>query len=325
MGSLRPEQNASSGYSKLSLLPGGSLTLPEHLFCDDQKDTAARVSVPSMSFLIRHPSGFKIVFDLGMRKIWQNYNEKIRSHIQKRLPIQTAADVSFSLRKGGLEPSEVDAVILSHVHYDHVGTPSDFTKAHFIVGYGTRNLLEHGMKYHSAASFEEDLLPQDRVIELLRPNRELLKVEEFDDSAYPPTKGLESLVPGTESSWMERFGFENTIDLFNDGLIYLIDSPGHIPGHLNLLVRTSPTQWVYLAGDACHHPRILDGRAGMATWHENGMHVCIHVDKEKAEETLGRIQWLRIRGIEGAAVEVVLAHDDDWFRDHKSVIWPFSM
>lgn len=325
MGFLRPDKKASSCYAKLSLLPGGSLTLPESLFCDDQQDKAARVSVPSMSFLIRHPSGFKIVFDLGMRKIWQNYIETIRSHILKRLPIQTAEDVSYSLRKGGMEPSDVDAVILSHVHYDHVGTPSDFTKAYFIVGYGTRNLLENGMNYHSAASFEKDLLPEDRIVELPVPNRELLKVEAFDDTAFQPTKGLEFLIPGTDSSWKERFGFENTIDLFNDGLIYLIDSPGHIVGHLNLLVRTSPSQWVYLAGDACHHRRILDGRAGMAAWHENGMHVCIHVDKQKAEETLGKIQWLRIRGIEGAAVEVVLAHDADWFRDHESAIWPLSI
>ncbi|RSL92653.1 hypothetical protein CDV31_015060 [Fusarium ambrosium] len=310
------------GYVKLSLLSGGFLTLPEHLFCDDQDDKNARVEVPSMSFLIQHPSGFKLVFDLGIRKVWQNYSEKIRSHIQKRLPIRTEPDVSDSLRRGGLEPSDVGGVILSHVHYDHVGTPADFTEAHFIVGYGTRHLLEHGMTYHSAASFEKDLLPSDRVVELPAPNRPMLHVEAFDDTEYPATKGLETLIPGTDSSWRRRHSFENTIDVFGDGLIFLIDSPGHIVGHVNLLVRVSSYKWVYLAGDACHHSRILDGKAGMATWHENGQHVCIHIDKEKAMETLGKIQRLQAEGLDGAEVDVVLAHDSEWFKNNQAALWP---
>lgn len=321
---MDPSKSIEEEYIKLSLLPGGSLTLPELLFCDDQQDKDARVIVPSLSFLLQHPSGFKIVFDLGMRKIWQDYAPSIRQHLQKRLPIETEPDVSDCLRRGGLEPRDVDAVILSHVHYDHVGTPSDFTKAHFIVGHGTRHLLEHGMNYHSAASFEKDLLPHDRIIELPTPARPMLKaeVDAFDDSTYLPTKNLGSIIPGCDNSWKPLHSFENCIDLFGDGLAYLIDSPGHIVGHLNLLIRISKSKWVYLAGDACHHPRILDGKAGMATWHENGMHVCIHIDKEKAMETLGKIQALRAQGIDGADVEVVLAHDGEWFERNQGVIWP---
>lgn len=170
----QPTNDTERGYMKLSLLPAGSLTLPERFFCDDQKDESVKVQVPSMSFLIQHPSGYKVVFDLGIRKIWQNYSENIRSHIQKRLPIGTEPDVSDSLRRGGLDPSSIDAVILSHVHYDHVGTPADFSKAHCIVGYGTRYLLEHGMSYHSAANFEKDLLPSERIIELPVPKRQML-------------------------------------------------------------------------------------------------------------------------------------------------------
>ena len=117
-------------FVKLSLLPAGSLTLPEHFFCADQLDKNVRNSVPSMSFLLQHPpSGRKVVFDLGMRKILQDYPEEIQPHIATRRPISTEPDASDSLRRGGLEPSCIDAVVLSHVHYDHVGTPKDFPQA----------------------------------------------------------------------------------------------------------------------------------------------------------------------------------------------------
>lgn len=308
-------------YARISLLPAGFLTLPEHFFCADQSDKAVRNTVPSMSFLIIHPTGHKMVFDLGMRKKLNDYPDDVQPHLKTRQPIETEPDASDSLRKGGLEPSDIDAVVLSHVHYDHVGTPSDFTGAQFVVGYGVRHLLEHGMRYHSAAKFEKNLLPAGRVIELSLQNKPP-KYSSPVTSSYAATQGLDSLVPGVDHSWKTLGPFDNTIDLFGDGLIYIIDSPGHLAGHLNLLVRVSSSQWIYLAGDACHHPRILSGATDMASWEENGMTVCIHVDKEVAMDTLERIRDLREGGLEGARVEVVLAHDADWFRNNSEAVWP---
>ncbi|KAH6719983.1 beta-lactamase-like protein [Leptodontidium sp. MPI-SDFR-AT-0119] len=276
-------------YAKLSILPSGTLTLPERFFCADQHDKTVRNTVPSLSFLIYHPpSKQHIIFDLGMRRDLSAYPATIQPHLRTRQPIQTTPDTAQSLRKGGLEPFEIGAIILSHVHYDHVGTPSDFPNAYFIVGYGTRHLLQHGMKYHSAAHFESDLLPEDR----------------------------------TSLTWSTLPPFPNAIDLFDDGLIYIIDSPGHLQGHLNVLARVSAGQWIYLAGDACHHSRILDGETEIATWEEGGQHVCIHSEKDLALETLERIVQVRQRGLLGAKVEVVLAHDAVWFDEHKGAIFP---
>ncbi|PVH81140.1 Metallo-hydrolase/oxidoreductase [Cadophora sp. DSE1049] len=299
------ELTSISDYVSLSILPSGTLTLPEHFFCADQLDKTVRNTVPSMSFLLYHPPSKQyIVFDLGMRRDLSAYPSTIQPHLRTRQPIRTTPDISQSLRKGGLEPSEIGTIILSHVHYDHVGTPSDFPKADFIVGYGTRHLLQHGMKYHSAAHFEKDLLPDDRTIEL------------------PIQTNLPNYTHATSLTWSAFQPFPNAIDLFNDGLLYIVDSPGHLQGHLNVLARVSADQWIYLGGDACHHARILDGESTMATWEEDGQLVCIHAERDLALETLERILQVRQSGLQGIKVEVVLAHDARWFEDHQTAIFP---
>ncbi|KAL3488061.1 beta-lactamase-like protein [Aspergillus germanicus] len=308
---------------KLSLLPSGSLTLPTRFFCADKSTSTERLLVPSMSFLLQHPSGKKIVFDLGIRRNLDEYPASIQPHLVTRQPIYTVPDVCDSLRQGGLNPAEIDAVILSHVHYDHVGTPSAFSNAMFIVGNGTRGLLQNGMAYHSAAHFEADLLPDGRTVELPLPPP-LPPALELPSPVTIPD--LHRVVDGVQHAWRPLNPFPNAIDLFGDGSFYIVDSPGHLVGHLNVLAKVRDDHWVYLAGDACHHPRLLTGEAEMAEWEENGALVCIHENKKLAEETLRRIRRARNEGteVEGdtGTVEVVLAHDAEWFMEHAGWIFP---
>lgn len=45
------------------------------------------------------------------------------------------------------------------------------------------------------------------------------------------------------------------MDYFGDGSLYLLDTPGHSPGHLGALVRTTvaPPTFLFLGGDCAHH------------------------------------------------------------------------
>lgn len=105
-----------------------------------------------------------------------------------------------------------------------------------------------------------------------------------------------------------------TLDLFGDGSLYIVDSPGHLPGHINLLAHVGEDRWVYLAGDACHDRHIMRREKEIGEWHDSqGRLCCIHADRSRAEETIQRI-----RDLEEMGVEVIFAHDVEWENDARN-------
>ncbi|KAE9380697.1 Metallo-hydrolase/oxidoreductase [Stipitochalara longipes BDJ] len=295
-----PSPLENQTYVTISALEGGSLTLPESLFITDA-DPTKRTTVPSLCFLIRHtsPSTSKttnLVFDLGLKRDCSKYTESQQHHIAQRQPTSTSPDVADSLRKGGVQPEEVDIVVLSHVHWDHIGTPSDFPTAKFVVGSGTLDLLANGGGYlYPKELFNHDELPFDRTYEL------------------PPvdTGSKTAAKQQTSHKWEKLPGFGlDVVDYFNDGSVYIVDAPGHLFGHVNLLARAGEGRWVYLGGDCCHDVRILRGEKGIALYSDGcGGTRSVHVDTEAARGTIGAIGRL-MREVQG--VEVVVAHDGGW-------------
>lgn len=119
--------------------------------------------------------------------------------------------------------------------------------------------------------------------------------------------------------WRPLGPFSHTIDLLGDGSIYVVDTPGHLPGHLNLLCRSGPEKWVCLCGDAFHDPRLLSGEKEIGTWQvEGGRTCCIHVDREKAEGSIERLRILSGMG----DVELIAAHDDIWAKENEVRFFP---
>jgi glyoxylase-like metal-dependent hydrolase (beta-lactamase superfamily II) len=131
---------------------------------------------------------------------------------------------------------------------------------------------------------------------------------------------------GKKIEWFwQRVGpFPHGIDLFGDSSLYVIDSPGHLPGHINLLCRTGPKKWIYLAGDTCHDIRLLTGEKEIGTWKdENGNTLCIHMDPEVAMKSINRIQKLQNWALQsGEEVEVILSHDDIWYSKNTHRMFP---
>jgi glyoxylase-like metal-dependent hydrolase (beta-lactamase superfamily II) len=361
-----PSSSDPHVYVTISALEGGHLTLPEKLFVTDA-DPDKRSTVPSLSFLIQHPSSkrpstsnnddnnpstdegqnedTKIIFDLGVKRDLTGYMPAMQAHIANRQPVLTAPDVADSLRSGGVDPArDIDFVILSHVHWDHVGTPADFERATFIVGPGTLRLLEKGAPPHYPAEiFDPELLLHERVWELPASEISLSSSSSSfgtgaaegyvgDKATTFPNRVWHALLDSSKGNNEDDIIFPAVIDLFSDRSIYLIDSPGHLFGHVNLLARIGPTKWVYLGGDCCHDARILTGEKDIALYDDGegkGHLRSVHVDTDEARTTLGRVRRLLpesrmednrvVRSMAGRShvdesveIEVVVAHDKVW-------------
>ncbi|KAI1127854.1 beta-lactamase-like protein [Nemania abortiva] len=301
---------------QIHALSAGHCTLPEEQFVHPSSPGARR-TVPSLSFLIQHfnpTSGetTRIVFDLGIRRVTGRYSEPIQRHLTTRQPLTTDPDVVKSLAAGGLTPNDIDYVFYSHVHWDHVGEPLDFPRSSFVVGHGALDILAGNCKSlrggHSF--FESDLLDPSRTIELPDP------VEKSTvGSEAVAADSLSPITINVDGPWGELDGLPAVLDLFKDGSLYVVDAPGHLPGHINFLARTlnddGSTSWIYLAGDACHDRRIMRREKAIGEWLDaHGQVCCIHADRAQADKTIERI-----RELEGKGVEVILAHDVEWEGD----------
>jgi hypothetical protein len=163
----------------------------------------ARKTVPSLFFLIRHqPTSTNLIFDLGLRRDRTQYPSPIQKHLLTREPLSTEPDVKASIEKGGFSLEEIHFVILSHLHWDHIGTPSDFTKSTFIVGPGSLDLLRHGgdvSKTGSHSHFERDLLPTERRSNSLLLEGSHLRIRKYNSQKLQIYNGSQLRISHTQS------------------------------------------------------------------------------------------------------------------------------
>ncbi|KAF8964387.1 Metallo-hydrolase/oxidoreductase [Flammula alnicola] len=288
-----PPPSANQPFCDVSALEAGLIELPDEMFISNA--TPGKVTTaPSLSFLLNHSTtGQKFVFDLGIRKDWENYPPVIVDWIHNVYRVHVKQDVAESIVKGGASLSDIAYVCLSHVHWDHTGDTQPFTNSTFLVGGACESMLKSTYPEDPKGRFASDLLPQGR------------------------TKFLNT----SDSEWKPIGPFPRALDFFKDGSLFIIDSPGHLAGHVNILARTSQDGgWIYLAGDSAHHRNLITLESEVAVGHPGHVHICAHEDKEAAEEHIRRInELMKIPG-----VQVLLAHDEPFYNKNKDgpAFWP---
>ncbi len=118
----------------------------------------------------------------------------------------------------GYDPDDVKHVLLSHLHFDHAGQMMDFPKAVF----------------HMRKSEWEDALPPSR--------------PDYFECAYKEAHTLR----------FEYIPEEKDQDIFGDGSVISMATPGHSKGHSSFIVSMPNSGKFLLAMDAAHLPQYME-------------------------------------------------------------------
>jgi glyoxylase-like metal-dependent hydrolase (beta-lactamase superfamily II) len=118
------------------------------------------------------------------------------------------------LGKLELKPENVKFVGISHYHGDHVGQVASFPTSTLLIGKGDWEALTDPAKKQEAAN----------------------------------PKNFAAWISG--GSKVEPVAYDK--DVFGDGTVVMLNTPGHTPGHHSLLVRLKEKGPVLLTGDAVH-------------------------------------------------------------------------
>ncbi|KAG5352560.1 hypothetical protein C0989_001778 [Termitomyces sp. Mn162] len=284
---LLPAPGVEQAYCNVSALEGGILKLSSSQFTTSGIPGEVLI-VPCLAFLLQHSTdGDKFLFDLGIRKDWHTY-PPVTTRLIETYGTNVPQDVVESLAKGGTSPSEISTICLSHVHFDHMGDCSLFPNSTFFLGEESKQVL--------TPEYVEPLIVKDLPLDR--------------------TKFLSTV------DWQPLGPFPHALDFYGDGSLYIIDAAGHLPGHINILARTSADgAWIFLGGDSAHHWDLVTGKGQIAVHeHMHGFSRCAYLDKDATERHLARMREL----LRMDRVRIVLAHDEPWYKINKggAAFWP---
>ena len=155
-----------------------------------------------------------------------------------------------------LKPEQIKYVGISHYHGDHVGQVGSFPKSTLLIGKGDWDVLT---------------------------------------SAKPP----EMAVAAPFANWIKGEGKVEPVpldkDVFGDGSVIMLYTPGHTPGHHSLLVKLPQMGAVLLVGDLAHFHENYDTN-GVPTF---------NTDRAQTLASLERVKKIAA----GAKATVIIQHD----------------
>ncbi len=122
----------------------------------------------------------------------------------------------------GVKPADIRYVGISHTHPDHIGNAELFPTVPFLI---------------QKAEYDWYFAPGKNGI------------------AKPPTDTRPTFLKEHPTKLVEE-----DLDVFGDGSVMIVFTPGHTPGHQSCLVHLAKTGWILLSGDAVHLQDNWDNR-----------------------------------------------------------------
>jgi N-acyl homoserine lactone hydrolase len=187
--------------------------------------------VPIPCFLIEHPTVGPFLVDTGLHRaagesVRRAYGTRAAALF--RIRMDEGAAVTDRLLARGLDPLGIDLVVMTHMHYDHTGSVEAFPRSTFVVD-----------EREWEAAIDGGFLQGYR--------RKL-----FD-------QGYEWRTIDFGATQVDSFAsFGRAVDLFGDGSVRLLSTPGHTKGHMSVLLRLRSGRELLLAADAAYSRRTID-------------------------------------------------------------------
>ncbi len=178
--------------------------------------------------LIQHPGKGWILYDTGYTRRFYAETRAFPNNIYALLTkvfVNTEDEVKFQLEKVGIQADDVQHIIITHFHADHIGGLKDFPNARFYVSKAAVNkaLKSNGLKAVTGGILK-GLIPSDF-------KDRINLIEEISTPVLNHEFGM-------------------MYDLFHDQSVFVVPLPGHAAGQIGILLETEKHSY-FLISDSC--------------------------------------------------------------------------
>ena len=194
-------------------------------------DSSAFLRAPVPAFLVEHPGVGPVMIDTGLHPSVgvdpkQNFG-RVMGYVARGAKMAPEQAVPDQLRALGLDAADVRFVLFTHMHFDHASAVSEFPDTTFVLSKQEWDVLENGKSTDGYVKSQYDFGFDFRTFD-------------FDSRA-------------TDS--FATFG--RSFDIFGDGSIHAVFTPGHTLGHTSYVLRLRDRE-VLVAGDAIYTMKTLE-------------------------------------------------------------------
>lgn len=193
------------------------------------------IKVPINVYVLEHRDGL-VLFDAGMDPAIGTDPNYVPSAIGRfllhrifRLHIGPDDALNKKLEALGFTPSAIHKVVISHLHFDHVGGIAEVPQADLLVS-----------------------KDEWRQLSGPHPERDWILHEHIE---LPGAKWRQIEFAPTNDPLLAPFG--GCYDVMGDGSMTLLPTPGHTPGSMSMLVRTDGLPPLLLVGDLTYEVGLL--------------------------------------------------------------------
>lgn len=234
--------------------------------------------LPILCFVAVHSEHGPVLIDAGFGLSMLARRKRLAGRALARLgrvTFEPGMDCRSRIGQCGLDPRDVREALLTHMHIDHTGGIMDLPHTRFHV---SRRELDHAGGQKGLNGLLSGYLAAD-----------------YGDATH--------LSPFEFGAADDLQPFDAHFDLFGDGSIRAVPTPGHSPGHVSVLLRMSDDREVLIAGDAAFTHQQISGEVDLGVMPRR-----FADNLDQAEQTLHQLRaFTRRRNL----VDILPSHDPE--------------